>query len=110
MAGQSSYIVNLDLTYHNKPSATTASLFYNVFGPRLYLVGQRETPHIFEQPVNSVDFSLSKVFKDRWTVKFSAKNLLDPLIKTTYEFGEAEYLYRSYRRGRSFGLSLSYEF
>ncbi len=110
LAGQSSYIVNFDLTYHNEPSATTVSLFYNVFGPRLYSVGQRETPHIFERPVHSVDFSLSKGLSESWTVKLSAKNLLDPLIKTTYEFGETEYRYRVYRRGRSFGVSLTYEF
>ncbi len=112
LAGQSPYIVNLDLTYFNPRSETTVSLFYNVFGERLFSVGQRETPHIFEQPVDSLDFTLSQRLNDRWKIKFSIKNLLDPLIQSTYDFnGDGpEYIYSSYQRGRSFGLSISYEF
>lgn len=112
LVGQSPYIVNFDLTYHNPRSETTASLFYNVFGERLFSVGQRETPHIFEQPVDSLDFTLSQQLNDHWQLKFSVKNLLDPLIKTSYDFGSngSEYIYSSFHRGRSFGFSLSYDF
>ncbi|MCS1409695.1 MAG: hypothetical protein M2R45_02879 [Verrucomicrobia subdivision 3 bacterium] len=112
LTGQSPYIVNLDLTYHNPRSETTASFFYNVFGPRLFSVGQRETPHIFEQPVHSLDFTLSQSLNENWTIKFSAKNLLNPLVKTTYDFDGSgtEYLYQAFHRGRSFGISVSYDF
>ena len=113
LAGQSPYIVNVDLTYHNPRSETTASLFYNVFGERLFSVGQRETPHIFEQPVDSLDFTLTQRLNDHWNIRLSIRNLLDPLVKTTYDFGGpdgTEYVYSSFRRGRSFGISLSYDF
>ena len=112
LAGQSSYIVNVDLTWRNDDSGTTASIFYNVFGPRLFSVGQRETPHIFEQPVHTVDFTLSQELSERWSMKFKAENLIDPLVRTVYDFGggAGDYLHRSYRRGRSFGLSLTCSF
>ncbi len=112
LAGQSPYIVNVDLTWHHPDTGTTASVFYNVFGPRLFSVGQRETPHILEQPVHTVDFTLSRKLSERWSAKFKAENLADPLVRTTYDFGGGggEYLYRSYRQGRSYGLSLSYSF
>ncbi len=110
LAGQSPYIVNVDLTYHNPRSETTASLFYNVFGERLFSVGQRETPHIFEQPVDTLDFTLSQRLNDHWNIKLSIKNILDPDIKSTYDFGGPEFVYASFRRGRSFGISLSYDF
>ncbi len=112
LAGQSPYIVNIDLSYHNPRSETTASLFYNVFGPRLFSVGQRETPHIFEEPVDSLDFTLSQQLSENWQIKLSIKNILDPLVKTSYDFngGGEEYLFAAFRRGRSFGLSLTYDF
>lgn len=111
LAGQSPYIVNVDLTYHNPDWDTTVSLFYNVFGPRLFSVGQRETPHIFEEPVHSLDFTLSQNITENLMLRFSAKNLLDPLVKSSYDFGGGQdFLYAAYRRGRSFGLSLSYNF
>ena len=95
LAGQSPYIVNVDLTWHHPDTGTTASVFYNVFGPRLFSVGQRETPHILEQPVHTVDFTLSRKLSERWSAKFKAENLADPLVRTTYDFGGGggEYLY-----------------
>jgi hypothetical protein len=38
-----------------------------------------------------------------------AKNLLDPRIERTYG-KDSELLYDSYKRGRTFGVTLSYNF
>ena len=62
-----------------------------------------------EQPATSLDFVVSQKIGRHATVRFSAKNLLDPEIKRTY--GEdSNLIYSSYRRGMTFAMSLNYEF
>lgn len=112
LAGQSPYIFNFDISYNNDRTGTIVSLFYNIFGPRLAVVGSSSParPNAFEQPVGTFDLTISQTLSDHWKLKFSAKNLLDPTIDVTQEFGGQEYIYSSYKRGRSFGMSLSYDF
>jgi hypothetical protein len=105
---QSPYIVNLDLTFDNPSSGTTASLIYNVAGPRI-TIASLNTEDIFEQPAPILDFIIGQKLGRHLTVKFAAKNLLNPQIERTY--GEdSNLIYSSYKKGRSFGLSLSYDF
>ena len=108
LAGQSPYIVNFDLTYRND-HGTTASLFYNIFGERLFLTS-RITPSVFEKPAPSLDFSLSQSLGDKMTLKFSAKNLLNPDEDFLIEYFGSESIFRTRSRGRTFGISLTYEF
>lgn len=108
LVDQSPYIINLDLTYDNRRSATTVTVAYNIFGPRL-LATSLNSPDIYEQPVASLDLVITQRLSQHWKVKFSAKNLLDPKVEKTY--GEdAEAIYSSYTRGITFGLSLAAEF
>jgi outer membrane receptor protein involved in Fe transport len=108
LADQSPYIVNLDLTYDNPLSGTTLSVSYNLFGPRL-LITSLSSPDIYEQPAPLLDVILSQRLGRYWKIKFGARNLLDPLIERTY--GEdPEAIYSSYKRGRTFTLSLAAEF
>jgi outer membrane receptor protein involved in Fe transport len=105
---QSPYIFNVDLTYDNRDIGTAATVAYNLFGPRIS-IASLNTEDIYEQPFGTLDFIVSQKFARHLSVKFSAKNLLDPKIERTY--GEnSNLLYSSYRRGRTFGLSLSYDF
>jgi outer membrane receptor for ferrienterochelin and colicin len=43
------------------------------------------------------------------TLKFGAKNLLNPKIERTYG-KNSDLLYSSYTKGRAFGLSMTYDF
>jgi hypothetical protein len=105
---QSPYIVNLDLTYHNPRIGTTASIIYNVAGPRIALT-KLNTEDVYEQPVAALDLVISQKLGQNTTVKFSAKNLLDPAVERTY--GESSgRIYSSYKRGRTFGVTLNYDF
>jgi len=112
LAGQSPYIANFDISYNNDRSGTVVSLFYNIFGPRLAVVGSSSParPNAFEQPVGTLDLTLSQQITEHWRLKFSVRNILDPTIDVTQEFGGEEFIYSSYKRGRSFGMSLSYDF
>ncbi|MFO1497961.1 MAG: TonB-dependent receptor [Verrucomicrobiota bacterium] len=105
---QSPYILNLDLSYNNTRSGTTASIIFNLAGPRVS-IASLNSDDVYEQPAPSVDFVFSQRIRQNLKVKFAARNLLDPLIERTYgEKGGP--LYSSYTKGRVFGLSLNYDF
>jgi outer membrane receptor protein involved in Fe transport len=105
---QSPYIVNLDFSYDNPSSGTSAGLIFNVSGPRI-IIASLATEDVFEQSAPGLDFVLSQKLGRNLTAKFAARNLLNPTFKRTY--GEnSSLIYSSYKKGMSFGASLSYEF
>jgi outer membrane receptor protein involved in Fe transport len=104
---QSPYILNLDLSYDNVRSGTAAALIFNVYGPRIS-IASLNTEDVYEQPAPYLDFVISQRIGRKMSVKFSAKNLLNPLIERTY--GKAgSLLYSSFQRGMTFGLSMAYD-
>ena len=105
---QSPYIINLDLNYDNQYTGTGASLIYNIAGPRI-TIASLNTEDVFEQPAPGLDFILSQKLGRHLSLKFAAKNLLNPTFERTY--GETgKLIYSSYKKGMSFGLSMSYDF
>jgi outer membrane receptor protein involved in Fe transport len=105
---QSPYIVNLDLGYTSRRVGTTASLIFNIAGPRIALT-KLNTPNVYEQPAPTLDFVIFQKIGRHTTIKFSAQNLLDPKIERTYGKDSA-LLYSSYKKGRTYGLTLSCDF
>ena len=71
-----------------------------------------DTPDIYEQPAPQLDLILSQQLGKGWKAKFSAKNLLDPEIKRTYDFdsGGSEVIYSSYKRGMGFNLGVTFQY
>ncbi|MDE2825423.1 MAG: TonB-dependent receptor [Gemmatimonadota bacterium] len=108
LQGQSPYVVNIDAMYDNTDTGTLVSVHYNVFGERLSEVSTGGTPNAFEQPAGMLDITGSQRLWDRVTLKFSAKNLLDPDIKKVHPFNNEEYIRSLYQRGRTFSLGFSY--
>lgn len=107
---QSPYIINLDLTYDNRRSGTTASAVFNMAGERIYFTIDGG-PDAYEQPFPQLDFVLSQRLWRHWKVKFSAKNILDPPFKRTYSSDyDSPFLNAEYHKGRTFGVSLGFEF
>lgn len=123
MFDQPTYVFNADLTHESKAWDLTTSLSYNITGRRLILVNSRG-PDTYLEPVPSLNLTMTKRLGANWKLKFTARNLLDPLIKEEYDGEEIAKviqtsgtfmngfapLQSAYRRGRSFGLSLSYSF
>jgi len=110
LQGQSPYLLNIDLSYVNPEKHITLSLHYNTFGKRLANVSKGLTPDIYEMPRHTLDFTASKGLFNHLTLKFTAKNLLDAKYEEKFDFDSdfKEYIYQSYRLGRSFSLGLSY--
>jgi outer membrane receptor protein involved in Fe transport len=105
---QSPYILNLDLSYSNPSLGTSATIIYNVAGPRIAIT-KLNTEDVYEEPTPTVDFIISQRVGRNLTLKFGAKNLLNPKIERTYG-KDSNLLYSSYTKGRSFGLSMAYDF
>lgn len=106
---QSPYIINADATWDIKDWGTSMTVSYSVFGPRITIAGLA-VPDIYEQTAPSLDFIVSQKIGKNVKLKFGAKNLLDPRIERTYGEKADGPLYSTYRKGMSFGLSISCEF
>lgn len=108
MFGQSPYVLNTYLNYHNFDRGWDVNLGFNVAGEKLILVNKAATPDVYEQPFPVMDFNISKQFKNGINLKLSAENLLNPYFQQTYSFENSEGYFRKYKVGRSFKLSLTY--
>ncbi|MDF1543831.1 MAG: TonB-dependent receptor [bacterium] len=113
MAGQSPYLINLDLGYSTADNGLRASLFYNVFGRRLAFNAMGKTPNVYEMPRHQVDLVVSKSLLFGATLNFKAKNLLDEDVRFVHDNiglpDGVEYVYREHRVGRSFSIGMDYQ-
>lgn len=107
--GQSPYLVNASLNYLNTELGIDAIVSLNVFGRRLAVISEGKNPDVFEEARPLLDFSVSKTLTQRWSLRFSATNLLNPNYEQTMEFKGKTYILRQFQTGRNFGLSLSYK-
>jgi hypothetical protein len=105
---QSPYVFNMDFNYSNPAIGTSATMIFNVAGPRIAIT-KLNTDDVYEQPTPTLDFVVSQKLGRHMTLKFGAKNLLNPKVERTYG-KNSDLLYSSYTKGRAFGLSMTYDF
>ncbi len=123
--GSSPYIYNASLQYKTENDSLgkglSANLTFNVFGKRIAIVNRAGTPPIYEMPRPSLDFNIQKKFSERFSMRFRVRNIINPTWRWKYEFvgdnsvydkfdKDQEFLLNSYKRGRRFSLSFSYNF
>ncbi len=77
LEGQSPYIINTGLYYNDNKKHLDLALQYNVFGPRIFAVGDDNFPTIYELPRHALDFSLSKQLNKIVDMKFGVQNILN---------------------------------
>jgi hypothetical protein len=105
--GQSPYVVNVSLRFHEDRRDVTAALVYNVVGPRITdagvavqgLTGVQFFPDVEEQPFHSLDFVASAQVWERVKLKLKVKNIL----LQDEELRQGSHLVRQ----RAVGLSVS---
>lgn len=113
LQGQSPYIVNAGLYYADQ-SNLSISLIYNIFGERIFSVGDDLFPTIYELPRNSVDITISKQVGNRVTYKFGIQDLLNARFRfhedsdRNARINERDNVIFSFRRGTLFSLSATY--
>ncbi len=128
MQGQSPYLINLGLFYNHPGKGWNAAVLYNRIGKRIIGVGNRygsttdgtarNIPDSYEMPRNAIDLSLGKRI-GRLEVRAAVRDVLaEPCRFTQYETFTAadgtprtvEQVNRSFRPGRTFNLTVSYQF
>jgi hypothetical protein len=77
MQGQSPYIINSGLFYDNQKKGLMISVLYNIIGPRLMFVGDKDVPHIIQMPRNLIDITLNKKVGKYVTIKLGVKDLFN---------------------------------
>ncbi len=110
MSGQSPYIVNASLGYHNTTHGLNIDAVFNVAGPKLVINVAGGTPDIYQQPFNSLNIVASKAVSKHFTISFTATNILNPYYKQTYTYKGDEYISRQYTKGSVFEVGLKYSF
>ncbi len=106
---QSPYIINLDMNYDHPTSGTSLSVGANFTGERLVLA-KTQGPDIYEHPPISLDAAASQKFWNHWSIRFGVRNILDLEYRQTYGANVDGNIFQSYRRGRTYTLTLSAEF
>jgi outer membrane receptor protein involved in Fe transport len=113
LTGQSPYIINFGAYYNDEESGFSVNAAYNVFGRRIFVVGDVLYPTWFEMPRNILDLQIAKEFKQRFELKFNVQNLLnaryafrqDNTNNSTIEASDP--IMRAFRMGAQYTLSFS---
>jgi hypothetical protein len=115
LQGQSPYVINTGLYYSDEESGLSANVAYNVFGPRIFSVGDKVFPSWWELPRNSLDLQIAKVWRNRFETKFNVQNALNAAYRLYQDnnndnsIEDNEAMIQKYQVGTQFSLGLSYK-
>ena len=124
LAGQSPYLLNLGAYYAAPKSGWQGNILYNVFGQRVFSVGNAQNPTVYEMPRHVVDLNLSRTFANRFEIRLGIQDILNQYIRFTQDFNRdgkigadvtsqtpnADQDIRKFRRGSYFTVSGIYTF
>jgi len=117
MQGQSPYIANLGVLYAVDKINLDVSLLYNIYGDRIYNVGNSSFPDIYEAARHVVDVQVSKrFFNKKLETKVSISDLFAPDLifymdfskNSRYDKTDDRAIFR-YKMPRVFSLSVNYK-
>lgn len=77
LQGQSPYVLNGGLYYTDDKKNLSITAMYNVFGKRIFMVGDALFPTIYEMPRHVLDFTFSKKISQRITLRAAINDLLN---------------------------------
>jgi hypothetical protein len=77
LQGQSPYIANAVLNYHDEKSGWNIGAGYNIIGTRIFAIGNVDFPTIYELPRNALDLTVSKTLSKSFAVKVGIQDLLN---------------------------------
>ena len=113
LQGQSPYLINGGLEYNDIEKGIESSLFYNVQGKTLEVVGLGEVPDVFTMPFHSLNFVFRKKIgkEQNQTLNFRVLNILDDKRESVFQsFGATDKLFRFRNIGRTFSFGYGVTF
>jgi outer membrane receptor for Fe3+-dicitrate len=120
LMGQAPWMFNGGIFYSDAKGHTTFNLMYNVFGPRVYSVGNALYPTQYELTRHVVDLNVNKYVSSDFEFRISLQDILsssyriwqdtdrDGTIDTSK--GSKDRAISSYRRGQWFNFTATYKF
>ena len=109
LQGQAPYIFNMGLYYDNLKMGFDAAVTYNKVGERIANVGSKQLGNILEQPLDHVDFSISKNIFSNINLKFAVKDIINQDKKLIQQAPGGDRLVGLERTGRNFSFSIKYK-
>ena len=112
LQGQSPYVINGGLFYNDLPKNLNITMMYNVFGKRIFMVGDALFPSIYEMPRHVLDFTISKKISNKISLRFAANDVLNfqnRFIQDSNRDGkisENDELISRFRRGSYYSTTL----
>lgn len=116
MMGQSPYVANAGFYFDDGEKGMRASVLWNVFGRRLFAVGNALFPDIHEMSRHSLDITFAKKLGKHFDIKLGAQDILNQRVLLKQDGnGDGRITARdeevlSYRRGQYFTVGASYLF
>ncbi len=110
MFGQAPYIINAISTFKSDSLGITATLSYNVQGPRLVITGViKGFPDVYEMPRNTIDFKITKKIGKHFNASLTARDILNTKVRRAYRMNNGYIDYDNFRYGTNFMLSIAYK-
>ncbi len=111
MFGQAPYIVNGILSYNSDSLGLTATISYNVQGPRLVIAGiLKGFANVYEMPRHTVDFKLSKNLGKHYAMSLTVRDILNAPVRRAYQLSDGTYKdFDNFRYGTTFQFGFSYK-
>lgn len=117
LQGQSPYIFNLAAFWSNPKSGWNVNAFYNIFGERIFAVGDNIFPTIYELPRHSIDLTVGKTLRENLELKAGVQDLLNFRYRFYQDSDRNGKIDTSidepiilFRRGTLYNMSLTYKF
>lgn len=123
LAGQSPYLLNLGAYYSTPKSGWQGNVLYNVFGQRIFAVGNIQNPTVYEMPRHVIDLNLTKQI-NKVELRFGVQDILNQYVRFSQDFNRdgkigsdassqtagADQDIRKFRRGSYYTVSAIYTF
>jgi len=114
LQGQSPYVVNGGFYYTDKKGKTNITALYNVYGKRIFMVGDALFPSIYEMPRHIIDLSISHQVSQKMNLKLGVNDLLNYQTRFVQDSNrdgkikDSDELISKFRRGSYFSFLVSY--
>jgi len=110
MFGQAPYIINAISTFKSDSLGLSASLSYNVQGPRLAITGViKGRPDVYEMPRNTIDFKITKKLGKHFNTSLMVRDILNTKVRRAYRMNNGYIDYDNFRYGTNFIVSIAYK-
>lgn len=77
---------------------------------RLYLVEVGAKPDVFEQPFNLINLKISQKLSRHINISIGVNNATDDKVNRTIKYKGNEYVFNSYKEGRTYTFAVNYDF